>query len=140
MKHAEISVVFGSLLLLTGCGAAPPPQHMRLADNGQGGAAGGIDFNRPIELEFQPGDRLPIRLEFSDQLFELAPAAPPLEFVAKRHGFVRIDGPRITTSLTGADFEAKPRTPGSFRFGLALTRQGSWVELVVKTPRHRETK
>lgn len=139
MKHAKVTVVFG-LLLLSGCGAARPAQHLRFADIGNGGVAGGIDFNRPIELEFQPGDRLPIRLEFSDQLFELSPTAPPLAFVAKRHGFVRIDGARITSSLTGDDFEAKPRVPGSFRFGLAVTRQGSWVELVVRTPHHPQAK
>lgn len=136
MKCAIVCGILGSML--GGCGAAPAAQHLRFADVGKGG--GGIDWSRPIVLEFQPGDQLPIRLEFSDQLFELSPAPPPLAFVAKRHGFVRIEGTRITSSLTGADFDAKPSAPGSFRFGLAITRQASWVELVVKTPRHPEAK
>jgi hypothetical protein len=123
--------------LLMACGAAAPAQHVRFADLAKGGA-GGLDWRTPIVLEFEAGDRLPIHVAFSDQLFELSPASPPLELVAKRHGFVRIEGTGITTSLSGDDFETKPLAPGTFRLGLAVTRQGTFVDLAATTPRKRE--
>ena len=119
--------------LSVGCGAAPPAQHLRFAEAST--TAGRIDWTKPVVLEFQAGDRLPVHVAFSDQSFELTPAAPPIAFVAKRHCFVRIDGARITTSLTGDDFDQRPAAPGHFRFGIALTRDGSWVDLAVTTPR-----
>jgi hypothetical protein len=134
----SLLVVGAGAVLLAGCAAAPPVQHVRFADAASG--RGRIDWNRPIQLEFQAGDRLPIRFQFSDELFELSPAAPPLAFVAKRHGFVRIERGRITSSLTGTDFDVKPRTPGAFRFGLAMTRDGTWVDAAVTTPRRAPPK
>lgn len=132
--NAKILMSF--MLLGAGCAAAPPAQHLRYADIGKTGA--GIDWRRPIVLEFQPGDQLPIHLTFTDQLFDLSPAAPAMAFVAKRHGFVRIEGARITSSLTGTDFDAKPLAPGQFHFGLAITRDGKWIDAGVTTPRRRE--
>jgi hypothetical protein len=132
-RLASFVVIAG---LLMGCGAAAPAQHLRFADAATQG--GRLDWTRPIVLEFQPGDRLPVRVAFSDQIFELTPDVPQLELVAKRHGFVRIDGHRITGSLSGEDFDASPLAPGQFRFGLALTKSGSWLELAVVTPRHAE--
>jgi hypothetical protein len=123
-------------LVMGGCGAGPAPQHLRLADAHTQGSR--IDWTRPLVLEINPGDRLPVRIAFSDQLFELNPAAPKLELVAKRRGFIRIDAGRITSSLNGDDFEKSPLAPGQFRFGLAITRQGSSIEVAVTTPRRAE--
>jgi hypothetical protein len=120
-------------LLLVGCAGAAPAQHLRFADVAAHGAP--VDWRRPIVLEFQPGDRLPVRFAFSDQVFELEPAAPPLALVAKRHCFVRIEAGRITSSLSGADFDEKPQAPGSFHVGLAITREGTWIDAAVATPR-----
>jgi hypothetical protein len=123
--------------LLTACAATTPPaQHLRFAEAAAG--RGRIDWTRPLVLEFEAGDRLPVHVEFSDQLFALSPSPPVIELVAKRHGFVRIEGRHITSSFTGDDFDARPLAPGAFRLGLATTRQGSWVELAVTTPRKRE--
>ncbi|HYQ14829.1 MAG TPA: hypothetical protein VEQ58_03700 [Polyangiaceae bacterium] len=128
--------MFATLLavgLSTACGAAAPAQHLRFADAATG--AGRIDWTKPVVLEFEAGDRLPVHIAFTDQLFELTPAKPDVVFVAKRHGFVRIDGAHITSSLTGADFDQKPSAPGQFRFGIALTKDGNWIEMAVTTPR-----
>ncbi|HKY41008.1 MAG TPA: hypothetical protein VJN18_33970 [Polyangiaceae bacterium] len=123
--------------LALACGrAAAPAQHLRFAEVGKSGA--GVDWTRPVVLEFQPGDRLPVRVAFSDQVFELSPAASAIELVAKRRGFLRIEQGRITGSLTGDDFDATPLAPGQFRFGIAVTKNGSWVDLAVTTPRHAE--
>ncbi|HYP90300.1 MAG TPA: hypothetical protein VEQ59_19145 [Polyangiaceae bacterium] len=121
--------------LSTACGAAAPAQHVRFADIASGVGGARIDWTKPIVLEFQAGERLPIHVAFSDQLFDLTPPAPDLAFVAKRRCFVRIDNGRITSSLTGTDFEKRPAAPGQFRFGIALTKDGSWVEVAVTTPR-----
>jgi hypothetical protein len=123
-------------LLIGGCAGSAPAQRLRFADAASHGAR--IDWSKPIVLEIEPGDRLPVRIGFSDQLFELTPSAPPIELVAKRRGFIRVELGRISSSLTGADFESTPLAPGQFRFGLAITRQGSWLELALTTPRHAE--
>jgi hypothetical protein len=114
-------------------GAAPVGSQLRFADAARAGA--NVDWSKPVVLEFQPGDRLPVALSFSDQAFALVPAAPKLELVAQRRCFVRIDSTGITTSLTGKDFDVKPSAPGKFRFGLAITRAGSQLQVVLTTPR-----
>lgn len=134
MSQLSCSLVL--CLLLGACASAAPAQHLRFADAARTGAS--IDWNRPIVLEFEAGDRLPVRIAFADQLFELSPGAPQLQLVAKRHGFVRIEPGRVSASLTGDDFELGPLAPGTFRFGLSITRQGSWLELAMTTPRHAE--
>jgi hypothetical protein len=123
-------------LLFTGCAAAPPAQHILFADAARSGSS--IDWTRPIVLEFHAGDRLPVHVSLSDQLFDLSPAAPQLELVAKRRGFVRIEPGRVSSSLSGDDFETKPLGPGTFSFGLSITRQGTWLALAMTTPRHTE--
>lgn len=123
-------------LLLSACGAAAPAQHLRFGDAASTGAS--IDWSRPVVLEFQAGDRLPVRISLADQLFELTPGAPQLQLVAKRRGFVRIEPGRVTSSLTGDDFDLTTLAPGTFRFGISVTRQGSWLELAMTTPRHAE--
>ncbi len=121
--------------LLTACGAAAPAQRLRFADATHN--AGHLDWSRPVELEFQAGDRLPIRVAFSDQAFELIPGAPALELVAKRHCVVRIENGKISKSLTG-DFESRPLAPGTFHFGFAITRDAKWLNLAVTTPQEFE--
>jgi hypothetical protein len=122
--------------MVSACAGAQPAQHLKFSEASHTG--GQLDFTRPFVLEFEPGDRLPIHLEFTDQLFELQPAKPDLVLVAKRHGFVLIDGAHVVSSLRGDDFDVKPEEPGRFRFGLAITRQGSWIDAAVTTPRHAE--
>lgn len=128
--------VLATTVLISACAAAPPVQRLRFADASAKGAK--IDWTKPFVLEIQPGDRLPVRISFSDQIFDLNPAAPPIELVARRHGYIRVEPGRISSSLTGADFDTSPLAPGQFRFGLAITRQGTWLELAVTTPRHAE--
>lgn len=132
MSKAACSMTLS--LLLVSCVAAPPAQHVRFADVVDRGFR--VDWTRPIVLEFQPGDRLPVHLALSDRLFDLSPGAPQLELVAKRRGFVRIEPGRVSTSLTGDDFHTEPLAPGSFNFGISITRQGTWLALAVTTPRH----
>jgi hypothetical protein len=123
-------------LLLVGCAAARPAQHVRFSDAASTGSR--IDWTRPLVLELQPGDRLPVHLSLSDQLFDLSPAAPQIELVAKRRGFIRIEPGRVSGSLTGDDFDTKPLAPGTFSVGISITRQGTWLALAMTTPRHPE--
>ena len=44
----------------------------------------------------------------------------------------------LAGSLTGNDFDTKPLAPGSFSFGISITRQGTWLALAMTTPRHAE--
>jgi hypothetical protein len=130
----RITAAVAILALTSACSPALPAQRIRFAD-----AIGAqLDWSRPLELEFMPGDRLPIHLAFSDQAFDLVPAAPALELVAKRRCVVRIEQGGISKSLTGDDFDARPLAPGQFRVGFTMTRAGKWLEVAIRSPRQRE--
>jgi hypothetical protein len=96
-------------------------------------------FGRPLVIEFNAGDRLPVELGFDGQLFALSPAQPALELVAKRHCFVRVDSSGFRMSFDGRDFEARPEQPGKFFAGLSITAEhGTKLVVKVETPRHAQ--
>ncbi|HEX3595881.1 MAG TPA: hypothetical protein VHU80_12305 [Polyangiaceae bacterium] len=118
----------------SGCAAhAPPPLHVRYAELEHGPRA---HEGQPVIVELDPGDRIPVALRFSDDAFELDPAAPKLDLVARRRCFILVGSDRIKTSLTGNDFDERPKTPGHFRVELQLTREQRGLVVEVTTPRH----
>ena len=89
-----------------------------------------------ISAGFQPGDRLPVNFEFTGEDFEMQPQHPPLELVAKRHGFVRIGANGIRTSPDADHFDSKPSQPGSFRVGFgAVQGKPAKLDVVITAPR-----
>jgi len=58
------------------------------------------------------------------------------DLVAQRRCFILIGGDRLKTSLTGDDFDEKPKAPGHFRVELALTRERRRLLVEVATPEH----
>ena len=103
-----------------GCAHTPEPYRIRYADLGR--QIANYDARSPLVVEFQAGDRIPVNFAFTGEDFELAPARPALEFVAKRHCFVRFSQDGVRVSEDGVHFDEKPRRPGSFRFGLGAQR------------------
>jgi hypothetical protein len=120
---------------LCACAHAPEAHRVRYAELGSV-KAGNWDGQGALVVEFQAGDRIPVDFEFSAEDFELAPAKPSLELLAKQHCFVRFSKEGVRTSLDGTDFDRKPRQPGSFRFGL-VARPGEQphLDVALSTPR-----
>jgi hypothetical protein len=109
------------LAAVSGCAASPPPFHARYAEIGRGALAE-YRGDRPMVVEFLPGERLPVDLRVESEDFELVPAQPPLELVAKRRVFVRFGSDGIRTSTDGINFGQKPHEPGRFQLGFAATK------------------
>ena len=87
-------------------------------------------------VEFQAGDRIPVDFEFTGEDFELSPAHPKLTLLAKQHCFVRFSAEGVRSSLEPGNFDHKPKTPGSFRFGLKVLRgQPAKLDVAIATPR-----
>ena len=120
-------------LASAGCaGTAATPTPIRFADLGHSM----IDLRAPFVIEFQQGDQVPVDFEFTGEDFELAPARPVMTFIAKHHCFVRFSGDGIRASLDPKNFDQKPTTPGSFRFGLKVLRgQPAKLDVGIATPR-----
>jgi hypothetical protein len=122
---------------LCGCASAPAPLRVSYAELQHPSARN--YFERPLVIEFNAGDRLPVELGFDGQFFALSPAQPALELVAKRHCFVRVDGSGFRTSFDGQDFDARPEQPGKFFAGLSITAEhGTKLVVKVETPRHAQ--
>src|ERR1051325_8774929 len=117
-----------------GC-AGRKPAPVRYADIARHTAPAGLRF--PLVLQFEPGDRIPVELEFESQGFALTPERPALELVAKRRSFVLMDADGLHGSLDG-NFDEKAAAPGRFSAGLEVTTAHPRVRIKVVTPRHRE--
>jgi hypothetical protein len=118
-----------------GCGAREPEAvRVRYADLASSPSKLRLDV--PAILEFHQGDRIPVELRFTGELFDMSPEVPAIELVAKRDGFVRIDGNGVRTSLDGRDFDARPKVPGSFQLGFSVTAEGTKLVVNVAAPRH----
>jgi hypothetical protein len=120
---------------MLGCAPAVEPVRVRAADLSS--LAPALDIrDKPLIIEFDPGDALPVDLTLTGDLLELAPPVSPLELRARRRFFVRMSADGLAVSLDGVHFGARPIAPGSFRIGLAARPSGSRVTIDIKTPTH----
>jgi hypothetical protein len=121
------------LLATVGCaGTAATPTPIRYADLGHSP----FDLRAPFVVEFQAGDQLPVDFDFTSEDFELSPAHPTMTLIAKQHCFVRFSADGVRASLDPRNFEQKPKTPGSFRFGLKVLRgEPAKLDVAIATPR-----
>ena len=130
-RFALLSVL--STVLVACGGPSAPPLRVRYADLDH---SQGLASARTVIVEFSPGDRIPVELRFTDDAFDLRPAAPNLELVARRRCFIQIGPDRLKTSLTGSDFDSAPKAPGVFHVGLELSKERRRLVVDVTTPRH----
>jgi hypothetical protein len=127
------------LLCVVLCGCASSPAPLRVSYGELAHPSAGNHFDRPLVIEFNAGDRLPVELGFAGQFFALSPARPALELVAKRHCFVRVDGSGFRAGFDGKDFDLRPEQPGKFFAGLSITAEhGAKLVVKVETPRRAE--
>jgi hypothetical protein len=125
-----VVLLFGTV----GCaGTAATPTPIRFADLGHSPS---FNFRVPFVVEFQAGDQVPVDFDFSGEDFELSPAHPTMMLIAKQHCFVRFSADGVRSSLDPRNFEQKPKTPGSFRFGLKVLRgEPAKLDVGIATPR-----
>jgi hypothetical protein len=124
-----------AVVLSVACAHSPEPLRIRYADLGAGALAG-YTGERPLIVEFHPGDRLVVELSVDAEDFELRPEHPPMVLVVKRHCFVRFAADGIRASPDGEHFEARPREPGRFHIGLTAERaHGTRLVVAIRTPR-----
>jgi hypothetical protein len=117
------------------CTHSPEPVPARYSDI-KSGALRDYQGQSALVLEFQPGDRLPINLDFFVEDFELDPRRPRLELVAKQHCFVRFGPDGIRVSLDPEHFHSKPRAPGALRVGFNSTAgQPPTLDVAITSPR-----
>jgi hypothetical protein len=123
-------------LLLVGCTHAVErePVHVRA---GQRVELTGVDITKqPIIIEFHEGDVLPLDIVVAGDVIASADGVS-VPLTAKRTFFVRVDSKGLKLSLDGKDFDTKPRVPGTFTFGLGVTKEGTRASLRIATPVHR---
>jgi hypothetical protein len=131
LSMGRVAVIVSAL---AGCARTPAASTpIRYGDLGRSAS---LDVRGPFVVEFQAGDRVPVHFDFSGEDFELAPAHPEMELVAKHRCFVRFSAEGVRSSLDPRTFDGKPRTPGTFRFGLKVVRgQPAAVDVAIVTPR-----
>ena len=122
------------LLATAGCaGTAATPTPIRFADLGHSAS---LDLRVPFVVEFQAGEQLPVDFDFAGEDFELSPAHPTMTLIAKRHCFARFSSEGVRVSLDPRNFDQKPKTPGSFHFGLKVLRgEPAKLDVGIATPR-----
>jgi hypothetical protein len=134
MTHRPFLLLLVLLACAPGCAPAAEPLRVRAADLARLEAAPDLRV-RPIVIEFQEGDTLPVDFTLSGDLLELAPGTS-LTLRARRRFWLRLGVDGLTVSLDGVRFGERPKAPGSFRIGLQASPAGSRVKLDIKTPTH----
>lgn len=125
-----LSGVVVALLGLVGCAATPAPQVVRADALG----AGTIDPARPIVVEFQEGDSIPLELLIDGPFVQTPTDAKPIALRVTRHFFLRLDADGLASSVDGKDFDPGIAEPGRFQFGVSVTKEGVAAKMAIKTP------
>jgi hypothetical protein len=133
-RHALLLVLALPLLGAAGCAHSAPAKQISLAELRRGALA---DWrgDGPLIVEFRPGDRLPVELDFQSQFFGLEQPAAGMELVVKERCFVRFDENGVRTSPDGIDFETEE--PGRFGIHLVTTKTtATTLKVQIVAPRH----
>lgn len=119
--------------VLSGCAPPPPALRVRAADVA---GLGPLTLERPIIIEFQEGDVLPLDFKLDGPFLRTPADMAPIPLRAARHFYLRIDKSGLKSSLDGQDFDWKPTLPGQFQAGLGVTKEkGFRANITIRTPR-----
>ncbi len=137
------SIAAASLSVLVACAhTTPAPVVVRVRDAAASGALReiGPDIGkRPLILELEPGDVVPLTFTLEGEHIGTAPDQAPLPLVAKRHFFLRISQEGLAISDDKDHFE-RPARPGSFAFGVGADRSGVRATVRIVTPARPPTR
>ena len=90
--------------------------------------------NQSLIIELREGEVVPLDVIVNGEYFGTTPGASVLVTV-KRTCFLRVDDRGLRISPDGQGFDAKPRVPGSFQFGVGMTAEGKKMgTLRITTP------
>jgi len=131
--RAQIIFV-AAILLCTACAHATDLEPIRILPGQPTAYDDATLRERPVVVEFHEGDVIPFDFTLEGDLVAAPPTSIPM--TVKRPFFLLIDPKKgLRTSLDGKSFDDKPRTPGSFRLGVSVTKdKGAHAELHIKTP------
>ncbi|MEZ4295716.1 MAG: hypothetical protein R3B70_12120 [Polyangiaceae bacterium] len=119
-RGAVLAAAAACFALLPACAKPPEPQLVKAADVGKMGA---LAMDRPIVIEFEEGQKIPVELVLDGPFLKTPDDLPPVELIVRRHFFLRVDGNGIKSSADGKSFDEKPARPGSFAVGVDITRE-----------------
>jgi hypothetical protein len=133
LRKILASVMFlGLAAALSGCARPPEPQYVRSADLGKMGGA--LSLDRPIIVEFQEGDIIPLQFTLSGPFVQSPEGAPPIPLRVARRFFLRIDKDGLRSSVNGKDFDQRSAQPGQFQAGVGVTKEGVKAHISIRTP------
>ncbi len=93
-----------------------------------------FDLHRQsLIIELHEGQVVPLDITIDGDLAATPPGLS-VPVTVKRHCYLRVDDRGLRVSYDGQDFDAKNRVPGSFQFGVGMTREGTRATLRATTP------
>lgn len=119
-----------STVAFVGCAATPAPQHVRADALGQGA----IEPGRPIVVEFQEGDTIPLEFVLQGPFVRTEADAKPIVLRVARRFFLKLDEDGVASSVDGEDFDRGNAEPGRFQFGVSVTKDGVVAKIAIRTP------
>ncbi len=84
-------------------------------------------------IELREGEVIPLDVVVEGDYFATAPGAS-VPVTVKKTCFMRVDDRGLRVSDDGQNFDDKPRVPGSFQFGVGVTKEGKKGTLRLTTP------
>jgi hypothetical protein len=85
-------------------------------------------------MDLKEGEVIPLYVNIDGDVVTSAPGAA-IPLTVKKNCFLRIDDRGLRISEDGQNFDAKPRVPGSFQFGVGVTKEGKRATITLVTPR-----
>lgn len=116
---------------LAGCASSLPPRHVKLQDLGKSGE---LAMDRPLIVEIEAGEVIPLELSLAGPFLETPKDAPSIPLRAKRHFYLRIDRSGLKASVDPDDFDKDQAAPGQFQIGLGATKAGPKATIAIRTP------
>jgi hypothetical protein len=123
----------GSLLVVLVAGCAHGKREVVRLQPGEAVTLQNFDLHKQsLIIELREGEVVPLDVIVEGDYFATAPGAS-VPVTVKRACFIRVDDRGIRFSADDQSFDEKPRVPGSFQFGVGMTREGKRGTLRVST-------
>ena len=128
-----ICLMFWSLLAVVVTGCAHGEREVVRLQPGEAVTLQNFDLNKQsLIIELREGEVVPLDVIVEGDYFATTPGAS-VPVTVKRSCFIRVDDRGIRFSADDQSFDEKPRVPGSFQFGVGMTREGKRGTLRVST-------